>query len=108
MNGVDYESLVFKPSDQVCEEIERAKLKVGGVTSAKVEMNAGPRPGPISVRLTLTIRQLDYAKTFDEIFTDFGAYISRTRSGAWLVKGRGPTRRYSTMKLAGRAAGARR
>lgn len=35
------------------------------------------------------------------------ASVERTRSGAWLVKGMGPTRRYSTKGLACRAARAR-
>lgn len=35
------------------------------------------------------------------------ATVTRTRAGAWLVKGRGPTRRYSTKALACRVARAR-
>lgn len=35
------------------------------------------------------------------------AAVKRTRSGAWLVKGRGPTRRYSTQALAVGVARAR-
>ena len=34
--------------------------------------------------------------------------VTRTRTGAWLVKGWGPTRRYSTRRQASRAAMVRR
>lgn len=37
-----------------------------------------------------------------------GAWSVRTRSGAWLVKGKGPTRRYSTKALAEREVQRRR
>ena len=38
----------------------------------------------------------------------YGAWSVRTRSGAWLVKGKGPTRRYSTKALAEREVQRRR
>ena len=101
--GVDYEALALNRLNDpaVRAEIERAMLKVEGVTSATVETNAGSRPDPISVRVTITSRPVTF-------IGDPGPWLHRTRSGAWIVKGRGPTCRYSTYALAARAAKARR
>mgnify|MGYP006920579020 CR=1 FL=1 len=57
----------------------------------------------VEVKGTMTLEFKDWLNRFL-----CGAWSVRTRSGAWLVKGIGPTRRYSTAALAEREVQRRR
>ena len=83
--------------------------RLGPFITLETEVRDNEYLGEVSARYdsifkgTMTLEFKDWLNRFL-----CGAWSVRTRSGAWLVKGIGPTRRYSTAALAEREVQRRR